>query len=357
MMRRISYIIALALMALVFCVQVTIAQGGSELRKISLIYSDHAPPTTEGIIFMQNEYLPKIQKELAKVGYELEITFHHSESLFKIDEQVRACKHGFVDITLFSIDYETTKAPLHEILNMPLMGYDEYSATRIWFELQEMIPEFGVELADFKELMHFMALPVVFNTNKAARVPADFKGLVVQAAGMPAEMLRSVGAIPLTKSPNEWHEWLKTNLLDGIAVGITGVPMYNLQDVVKVHIQPTGDSLGLTGTSFIMNREKFESLPPQVQRILDDHVLWASNRMTEIEVKNIPVSMNICREAGNQFINLTSEEMDKWYGVVEPIHRKWIRKMKAKGLPGEKVYNEAKRLAEKYRSKEIESNL
>ena len=274
-MRKIYYIIALPLITLAICVQVTTAQGESELRKISLVYSDHAPPTTEGIIFLQNEYLPKVQKELAKVGYELEITFHHSESLFNIDEQVKACKHGFVDITLFAIDYETANAPLHEILNMPLMGYDEYSATRIWFELQETIPEFGAELEDFKELMHFMALPVVFNTNKAARVPADFKGLVVQSAGMPAEMLRSIGAIPLLKSPNEWHKWLKTNLLDGIAVGITGVPMYNLQDVVKVHIQPTGDSLGLTGTSFIMNREKFENLPPQVQRVLDDAEWWS----------------------------------------------------------------------------------
>jgi len=267
-MKRTHNIIVLALMAFVICVQVATAQADSELQKISLTYSDHAPPTTEGIIFMHNVYLPRVQKELAKVGYVLEITFHHSESLFNIDEQVQACKVGAIDITLFSIDYETDKAPLHEILNMPLMGYNEYSATRIWFELQDTIPEFGAELSDFKELMHFMALPIVFNANKPARVPADFKGLVIQSAGMPAKMLRSVGAIPLAKSPNEWNEWLKTNLLDGIAVGITGIPMYNLQDVVKVHIQPTGDSLGLTGTSFIMNRGRFESLPPKYKEFL-----------------------------------------------------------------------------------------
>ena len=50
-----------------------------------------------------------------------------------------------------------------------------------------------------------------------------------------------------------------------------------------------------------MNRKKFESFPPEVQKIIDDHVLWASNRMAEIEVKNIPESMNICREAGNTY--------------------------------------------------------
>jgi TRAP-type C4-dicarboxylate transport system substrate-binding protein len=351
------YMIIIAFMAVLICVQITMAQGDSELKKISLVYSDHSPPGTGGIIFMKEEYLPKVQKELAKVGYELEITFHHSESLYKFDEQVQACKVGLVDMTIFSIDYETARAPLHEILNMPLMGYDEYAATRIWFDLQDTIPEFGAELEDFKELMHFMALPILLNLNKVARVPADFKGLVMQASSMAGEMLQSAGVTTVVQSPNDWYTSLKNNLIDGIAVGITGIPMFNLQDVVKVHIQPTGDSLGLTGTSIIMNRKKFESFPPEVQKVLDDHVLWASDQMTEIEVKNIPESMNICREAGNQFITLTSKEMEEWYGIVEPIHNKWIKKMKAKGLPGEKVYNEAKRLAEKYRSREMESNL
>jgi TRAP-type C4-dicarboxylate transport system substrate-binding protein len=141
-------------------------------------------------------------------------------------------------------------------------------------------------------------------------------------------------------------------LLDGIAVGITGISMYNLQDVVKVHILPTGDSLGLIGTSFIMNRKKFESFPPEVQKIIDDQVLWASDRLTEIEAQNLPSNINKCREAGNIIINLTTKEMEEWYEVVDPIHNRWVKKMEVKGLPGEKVYNEAKRLAKKYRSSE-----
>ena len=349
-------IILISLMAVFVCVAVSTAQENSELKKISLTYSDFSPPTTAGIIFMKEEYLPRVQKELAKVGYELDITYHHAESLYKMDEQVQACKVGLVDITLFSIAYETARAPLHEILDMPLMGYEEYSATHIWFELQETIPEFGAELKDFKELMHFMAMPVAFNLNKVARVPADFKGLIIQSAGMPAEMLRAAGATPVEHSPNDWRTSLNMGLLDGIAVGITGISMYNLQDGVKVHIQPTGDSLGLIGTSFIMNRKKFESFPPEVQKIIDDQVLWASDRLTEIEVKNLPTSIEICRKAGNTIINLTSKEMEEWYDVVEPIHERWIRKMEAKGLPGEKVYKEAKRLSEKYRLSKRGSN-
>ena len=355
-MKKTCDIIVIALMAVFTCVQVPTTQGESEFKKISLTYSDYGPPTSGGIIFMKEEYLPRVQKELAKVGYELEITFHHNESLYAMDETVQACKVGLVDITIFTIEIEAARAPLHEILNMPLMGYDEYSATRIWFELQDTIPEFGAELEDFKELFHFVALPVVFNLKKEARVPVDFKGLIIQSAGIRADMLRSAGATPIVQSPKELYSSLKMDLIDGIAIGITGIPMFNLQDLVKVHVLPTGDSLCLTGTSFIMSRKKFESFPPEVQKILDDQVLWASDRMTDIEVKNIPANMDICRKEGNQFINLTPEEMKEWYDVVEPIHKNWVRKMEARGLPGKQVYNEAKRLAEEYRLREKGSN-
>jgi TRAP-type transport system periplasmic protein len=350
-MKKVIRLILITLMAIFTCAQVTMAESGSGLKKISLTYSDPSPPDTGGAIFLKQEYLSRVNKELARIGYELDITFYHNGSLYKFADQIPACEAGLVDITLLSIDYELKRAPLHEIISIPLLGYNEYSATRIWFELQETIPEFGAELSKFKELFHFMALPTVFNINKVARLPKEFKGLKIQSAGMVADMFKSIGAVPIQQSPLDWHPSLKMNLIDGIATGITGIPMFNLQDVVKVHIQPAGDSLGLTGTSFIMGRKKFNSLPPGVQKVINDNAMWASMRMTEIEVKNIPKNEEICRKSGNKFITLTPEEMNAWYDVIRPLHKKWIEKMNDMGLPGEKVYNEAKRLAQKYSNK------
>jgi TRAP-type C4-dicarboxylate transport system substrate-binding protein len=153
-------------------------------------------------------------------------------------------------------------------------------------------------------------------------------------------------------APSEWLPSLEKGLIDGVAMGISGIPMYNLQDVVNYHIQPTGDSLGLNGTSFIMNRKKFESLPAGAQKVIEDSVMWASKRVTAIEMDNIPKQLEICRKAGNEIIALTRSEMMKWYVTIRPLHQQWIRKMEAMGLPGKKVYDEAKRLAEKYKTEQ-----
>lgn len=344
-------IITIAMIAVFTCIQTLTAQEKPELKKISLVYSDHSPPDVGGIKFFKEEYLPKIQKELAKAGYELDVTFHHEESLYKLSQQVQACEAGIIDITLFSIGYETERFPLHEVLVMPLLGFDEYSATRAWFELQETIPEFGAEFSEFKELIHFMALPSIFNMNKDVRVPKDFKGLKVQGAAMVGDMFRSIGAIPVLQSPQDWRQSLQRNLIDGVALGIAGIPIFDLQDVVKYHIFPTGDSIELVGTSFIMNRKKFEKLPPEVQKVLEDNVMWASMRMTKMEVDNIEGYSKICKDAGNTFIYLTEKEMDKWYKVFRPLQKEWIKKMERNGLPGQKVFDEAKRLAKKYKNK------
>ena len=71
--------------------------------------------------------------------------------------------------------------------------------------------------------------------------------------------------------------------------------------------------------------------------------------MTDIEAKNTPIQTEICRKAGNTFIDLTPEEMNQWRDVFKPFHEKWIKDMEARGLPGKKVYDEAKRLAQKYK--------
>ena len=83
-MKRSVYL-AMALLFVIVALHVPAVQAQSEtkLKKIPLKYSDHIPPMAGGNIFLKNEYFPKLQKQLAKVGYELDITFYHAESLYR----------------------------------------------------------------------------------------------------------------------------------------------------------------------------------------------------------------------------------------------------------------------------------
>lgn len=323
----------------------------AELKVITLKWSDYAPPTAGGNVFMKQEWVPRVNEQLAKLGYKLDITYYHAASLYKMQDQVQALEDGLIDFTTFVPSYEIARAPLHELLTFPLMGWDSHGGSRMWFDLQQTIPEFGAEFAKYKEMFHWLPMPGVLNANKVLRVPSDFKGLKVQSSGMMMDLFRSIGAVPIRQAPPDWYTSLERGLIDAISTGIAAVTMFKLQEVTKAHMLPSGDSFGHPAISVIMSRKKFESLPPEVQKVLDDQVRWASERMTTIDDAETPKSLDVCRKLGHTIVELTPDEMKLWYAAVNPVQEKWIEKMEAKKLPGRKVFEEAKRLSVNYKKK------
>src|SRR3989304_5552522 len=107
-----------------------------DLKVISLKWSDYAPPSAGGNVFMKQEYVPRVNEQLAKIGYKLDITYYHAASLYKQQDQVQAVEDGLIDITTLVPSYEKARCPLNEVMTFPLMGWDCYGGSRLWFELQ-----------------------------------------------------------------------------------------------------------------------------------------------------------------------------------------------------------------------------
>ena len=349
-----EFYIAIALTFVFVAVQITAVHAASEvkLQKIPLTYADHIPAMSGGNVFIKNQYLPRIQEQLAKIGYELEITFYHAGSLFKYTDQVPGCERGLVDMTVAVMSYELGRAPLHEVMDFGFMGWDALAMNRVWTDLNESIPEFRAELAGFKQLFRFIPTPRLLHHNIAgAKVPEDFKGKKIHASGMGAELFKSIGAVPIRQNPGEWYTSLDRGLFEGISVAFDMVGIMKLFEVLKNHVAYYGDGLGHTPVTHIMNLKKFESLPPGVQKVLEDNMLWASEAMTLDEFSRLPSYQEGAKKKGNNFIQLTPEETEKWRAAVKPVHEKWVEDMEKRGLPGRKVFEEAQKLSKKYMKK------
>ena len=59
--------------------------------------------------------------------------------------------------------------------------------------------------------------------------------------------------------------------------------------------------------------------------------------------------IKISKERGQEIIDLSPEEFEKWKATGKPAWDEWVKQMEAKGLPGQKVLDEAVKLVEKYR--------
>jgi TRAP-type C4-dicarboxylate transport system substrate-binding protein len=323
------------------------------LKKVPLTYSDHIPPMAGGNIFLKKQYFPRLQEQLAKVGYELDITFYHAGSLYNSLQQVQACQQGLIDMTVAVLPYELSRFPLHELLDFAFMGWqDGVHLLKVWQGLTENVPEFKKEMDGFFEFVRFEPSRKYLHTNLGPNVRsiADLKGKKIHSVGVNADLMKMIGAVPIKQDNADWYSSLDRGLLDGIIVAFDMVAIMKLFEVLDTHILPYEDTFGHTPVTHLFSRKKFEKLPPEVQKVFINNFQWASETITSYEKEqNAPGYQKPARAKGNNFIVLTPEETAEFREADRKVHKMWIKEKEKEGLPGQRMYDEAVRLVKKYK--------
>ena len=92
----------------------------------------------------------------------------------------------------------------------------------------------------------------------------------------------------------------------------------------------------------------WDKLPKQAQQAFMDLQPWVEQEDLQLNAQLIEQERANARKMGHPIIRLTPEQIELWTKAVTPIHEKWIAETEAKGLPARAVYDEAKRLIDKY---------
>jgi TRAP-type C4-dicarboxylate transport system substrate-binding protein len=182
-------------------------------------------------------------------------------------------------------------------------------------------------------------------TKKTVRVPADMKGLKIEAAGPLAPAMKFFGATPMVTSPSEWYMALDRGLEDGICHNYTPIWSLKVHTLLRNH---TDVDFGLVGQAIIMNVDKWNSLPVDVRNTIDGLRPWIEKKSVDISMDQAVEVRKICQGLGHTIIVPTPEEMKLWMEAAKPMHDAWIADAEAKGLPGRAVFEETKRLIQKY---------
>jgi TRAP-type C4-dicarboxylate transport system substrate-binding protein len=218
--------------------------------------------------------------------------------------------------------------------------------TEIWTELQKKFPQMAAEFKGVKVLWHYITMPMTLHfTKKTVRVPADMKGLKIEAAGPLAAAMKFFEATPMVTSPAEWYMALDRGLEDGICHNYTPIFSLKVHTLLRYH---TDVDFGLVGQAIIMNVDKWNSLPADVKKTIDDLRPWIEKRSVDISMDQAPEVRKICQGLGHTFIVPNADEMKLWMEAAKSMHDAWIADAEGKGLPGRAVFEETKRLIQKY---------
>jgi TRAP-type C4-dicarboxylate transport system substrate-binding protein len=326
--------------------------SSAQAEPIKLIYTDHNPPTSYGTIHANAVWLDRLEKA---TNHRIKIERYFGETLAKGTDAWNATKTGVADIGWCAMGYWPGMAPLTEIIQLPFVPYKSAEqASGILRKLYEEFPEMQKEYEDVHVLVNYTAgLYRLLTVKKQVKTLEDLKGLKIRALGGPqTDGMKALGAVPVMVPFSDAYLALQKGVIDGVITPIGACEIFNFHEVSKymTHI-----IISCAPFAVIMNKAKWNSLPPDIQQAINsecgyDACRWLGKHYSDAldDAGNKEIA-EFEAKTGHKLINYTPprEEIARWQKIGgKPIWDAWLAGVNAKGLPGQKFLDEFLRLVE-----------
>lgn len=256
---------------------------------------------------------------------------------------------GVADIVWTVVGYTPGRFPRTEVFELPFMMTNARAASRAYWEMFET----HMRDEDFKDveiLGTWVHGPGIIHANKEVRTPADMEGMKVRGGSrLVNSLLEKVGAEPVGMPVPAVPEGLSKGVIDGTTIPWEVTAALKIPELVGNHTEFTGNALYVLTFVLAMNKDRYNSLPADLQKVIDDNSglefsVFAGGVMEDSDAP--------AREAaagrGNNIVTLTEEEAQVWREVAAPIYSEWVAEMSEKGIDGQALIDEAITLINQY---------
>lgn len=283
-------------------------------------------------------------------GGRLKMTCFFGGSLVGSDEMYRAVESGITDVGHYTMGTDPGLTPLNLVITLPFLGLPSQAAGGpIHEELFNKFPELQKEYQGMKILSLCAAPPETMHfTNKEVHVPEDLRGMKIVATGKWwSEALKDVGAAVVSIPAQDLYMSFERGLAEGHIFNFIGARSLKTLELYKYHTIFGEGGCFMTTMQFMMNIDKWNSLPPDLQQILIETGKWHREALVESNKTDIQTGIDEAKAMGHTFTYLTPEEIQLWVDIAVPVHEMWIAENEDKG-PARAIYDEVKRLIEQY---------
>jgi TRAP-type C4-dicarboxylate transport system substrate-binding protein len=339
-------LLLLVVVFLICCAFLSTKPISAETIKLKFAHI-YPPPTGLGKTF--TKWAEKIHKDTKG---RVEIKVYGAGSLIKHGEFCDATISGVTDMAYGMLNEDTSRFGLDTGLCLAGLKWPELwpkvdIRMRVYNELRQKFPIMGERQKDVEVLFDFVMAPFVFHSpKKAVRRPEDLKGLRVAATGWYVTLAKVLGAVPVALGGPERYMGLERGVIDGSWDLYAGMFAMKILEVTNNYVEADfGDSSGIA----IMNKKKFNSLPPDIQKIIRDNRDFGSQLWLKMGEEETQMALSSARKRGHNFVTLTPEERQLWYNALLPLREEWIKQQEAKGFPAKAFMDEMLRLIEQYR--------
>ena len=328
MTKKSFIILSLVCIGLVFNI---VGVSKVEAGPVKLTYSNFFPPG-----HIQSKLAEAWCKEVEKrTDGQVVVDYFPGQTLTKARQVYDGVVEGLSDIGFSVLAYTRGRFPVIAAVDLPL-GYTSGTvATKVVNAVYEKFKP--KELSDTQVMyLHAHGPGLIHTKDKAVRKMEDMKGLKFRAHGTSALVVKALGGTPVPKPMPETYQMLQKGVVDGAVYPFEANKGWKLGEVTRYC---TADFTAAYTTSFfvVMNKDKWNSLPADVQKIIEQiNMEWAvkhGEAWDTSDAQGIVFFLN----QGSEVIGLDAKEGERWKKAVEPIVADYIAKMNEKGFNGTEI--------------------
>jgi TRAP-type C4-dicarboxylate transport system substrate-binding protein len=263
-------------------------------------------------------------------------------------------KDGVVDITWVLPGYMAGRFPLSEVFELPFMMQSPEGTSKALWDFVHTNPNVAAEFKDVKLIaLHVHGDGVFHMTKKPVNTMADLKGLKLRAPTRQTnKLLAALGATPVAMPVPQVSEALSKSVIDGALVPYEVVPAVKIQELAKFHSEtdPAAPAIYTSTFMFAMNKAKYDSLPADLKKVIDDNSGMATSGMAGKAFLAADAAGKKLTEKNAHNV-IPSSELQAWMKAGEQVTNDWVADVTAKGADGKKLLADAKALIAKYAPK------
>ena len=252
---------------------------------------------------------------------------------------------GVADIVWTVAGYTPGRFPQVEAFELPFMMTNAEDTSRAYWEYAEA-NMMDSDFKDMKILGVWVHGPGVIHSNKPIDEVADLNGMKVRGpTRVITGMLGELGATPVGMPVPAMPEALSKGVIDAGVIPWEVTAARKVPELVQNHTTFGEDALYTAAFIFAMNKQKWDSLPDDLKGIIEaqsgaDFSALAGKTMQDADGP----SRKLAEDAGNNIIDLTSEQVAEWKAAASRVEANWIAEMNEKGFDGRALVDQAKAL-------------
>lgn len=256
---------------------------------------------------------------------------------------------GVADIVWTVVGYTPGRFPSTEVFELPFMMTDARAVSRAYWEMFEKHMK-DTEFQDVHILGTWVHGPGMIHTKEPVNTPEDLQGMKIRGGSRSVNsLLTKLGATPVGMPVPAVPEGLSKGVIDGTTIPWEVTAALKVPELVSNHTEFSGAALYTLTFVLAMNKDKYESMPDDLKKIIDDNSglefsVFAGGTQADADIP----SRKLAADRGNNIITLDAAATEEWRALSQPIYDEWIADMASKGKDGQALIDEAQMLIEKY---------